>query len=212
MTCPCKREQCLLQSCLLHAKLGKQYAKKVPAAVQGDQFSCFGASIGKMQRSPQCDPVSRKHTYRNINRLRHILIVFTKHEFYRFIEDMHLMSLIPIVNRFVKRDAKVVDTAIIPRRLRIAFEELGPAFVKLGQMLSTRPDLVPEDFVNEFKKLQDEAPLFGVDTVKGIIEEELEFMSRARENRVVSEIHCGPSAGGVGRHAPQCGRRRRRGA
>jgi ubiquinone biosynthesis protein len=107
--------------------------------------------------------------------LRHILIVFTKHGFYRFVEDMHLMSLIPLVSRFRKKEKDEVVTSPIPRRLRMAFEELGPAFVKLGQMLSTRPDLVPEEFVNEFKKLQDEAPVFKLETVKEIIEDELKF-------------------------------------
>ncbi|MFC1855147.1 ABC1 kinase family protein [Thermodesulfobacteriota bacterium] len=114
-------------------------------------------------------------TYRNINRLRHILIVFIKHGFYRFIEDMDLVSLIPLINRLRKKDEKEVETSAIPKRLRMVFEELGPAFVKLGQMLSTRPDLVPADFVIEFKKLQDEAPLFDLEVLKNIIEEELKY-------------------------------------
>lgn len=42
-----------------------------------------------------------------------------------------------------------------PEKLRLAFEELGPAFVKLGQFLSTRPDILPADYVAEFEKLQD---------------------------------------------------------
>ena len=39
-----------------------------------------------------------------------------------------------------------------PEEIRIALEELGPTFVKIGQILSTRPDLLPEDFINEFKE------------------------------------------------------------
>ena len=46
-------------------------------------------------------------------------------------------------------------------RLRLALEELGPIFVKFGQLLSTRPDLVPEDLCTELAKLQDAVPPFS---------------------------------------------------
>lgn len=42
--------------------------------------------------------------------------------------------------------------------MRLAFEQLGPVFIKLGQLLATRPDLIPQDFCDEFKKLQDAVP------------------------------------------------------
>ena len=45
-------------------------------------------------------------------------------------------------------------------RLRIALEDLGPIFVKFGQMLSTRRDLLPDDIANELAKLQDQVPPF----------------------------------------------------
>ncbi len=51
--------------------------------------------------------------------------------------------------------------------------ELGPAFVKLGQVLSTRPDLLPEPYIEELEKLQDDVPPIPVDQVEGIIEQEL---------------------------------------
>ncbi len=44
------------------------------------------------------------------------------------------------------------------QRLRISLEELGPTFIKLGQLLATRPDIIPQDYVNEFRKLQDQIP------------------------------------------------------
>ena len=49
-----------------------------------------------------------------------------------------------------------------PEHLRLALEELGPTFIKLGQILSTRPDLLPPDFVSELSKLQDAAPPVAV--------------------------------------------------
>lgn len=114
-------------------------------------------------------------TYRNINRLRQILTAFAKHGFYRFLEDMNLAYIIPFVNRLKKRETHDVEVHNIPKRLRMVFEELGPTFIKLGQMLSTRPDLIPDDFVNEFKKLQESVPPFDIETVKRIIEEDLKY-------------------------------------
>jgi len=57
-----------------------------------------------------------------------------------------------------------------PERLRLAFEELGPTFVKLGQLLSLRPDLVPPEYATELSKLQDEAAPFPSAQAKRIIE------------------------------------------
>ncbi len=59
-------------------------------------------------------------------------------------------------------------------RLRLAFEELGPIFVKFGQLLSTRPDLVPEDIVSELDRLQDKVPPFDQREFVSIVEIALE--------------------------------------
>src|SRR5690606_29176016 len=58
-------------------------------------------------------------------------------------------------------------------RLRAALEALGPTFVKLGQILSTRPDIVPEDVVEELSLLQDHVPAVPVDQVIPVVEAEL---------------------------------------
>lgn len=58
-------------------------------------------------------------------------------------------------------------------RLRRALEELGPIFVKFGQLLSTRRDLLPEDLANELKQLQDKVPPFPSEQAKSIIEQSL---------------------------------------
>ena len=57
--------------------------------------------------------------------------------------------------------------------LRQAFERLGPTFVKFGQLLSLRPDLVPKEYSEEFEKLQDHVPSFSYRQVKKIVESEL---------------------------------------
>ncbi|MDJ0355447.1 AarF/UbiB family protein [Paenarthrobacter sp. PH39-S1] len=57
--------------------------------------------------------------------------------------------------------------------LRLALEELGPTFIKLGQVLSTRSDLLPPEFRNELAKLQDDAPALPAGTVEELIVQEL---------------------------------------
>ena len=77
--------------------------------------------------------------------------------------------------KFSRRDDfedELNDTA--PERLRLVLEELGTTFIKVGQVLSTRPDLVGKDVADELAKLQDEVPPFPYDSVKKVVEEELE--------------------------------------
>jgi len=68
----------------------------------------------------------------------------------------------------------------VPERVRISFEELGPTFVKLGQLLATRPDLIPLEFSEEFKKLHDQ--------VAGVPFEEIEKILTAHFGAPLSEI------------------------
>ena len=58
------------------------------------------------------------------------------------------------------------------QKLRLAFEELGPTFIKFGQILSTRPDLLPKDYIVELSKLQDKVPPFSFDFIQQIFEED----------------------------------------
>ncbi len=60
-----------------------------------------------------------------------------------------------------------------PKRLRLALEELGPSFIKLGQLMSTRADLFPPAYIDELKKLQDRVPPVPFSEIKEVIEEEL---------------------------------------
>jgi ubiquinone biosynthesis protein len=61
------------------------------------------------------------------------------------------------------------------RRLREMLDELGPTFVKFGQLLSTRPDVVPPDIVVELRGLQDDVKPFGFDQVRTVVEAELDL-------------------------------------
>jgi ubiquinone biosynthesis protein len=60
-----------------------------------------------------------------------------------------------------------------PKRLRLVLEELGPSFIKLGQLMSTRADMFPPEYLEEFKKLQDRVPPVPFPGIKKVIQEEL---------------------------------------
>src|SRR5690606_6237441 len=60
-----------------------------------------------------------------------------------------------------------------PSGVRAALEELGPTFVKMGQMLSTRPDILPEAYIWELQKLQDDVKPESYETIKEVIEKDL---------------------------------------
>ncbi|WP_025640487.1 ABC1 kinase family protein [Schnuerera ultunensis] len=61
-----------------------------------------------------------------------------------------------------------------PKELRLVLEELGPSFVKIGQILSTRPDILPIEYINEFQKLQDDVSPEEFSIMKEVIEFELQ--------------------------------------
>jgi len=60
-----------------------------------------------------------------------------------------------------------------PRRIRLALEDLGPSFIKLGQLLSTRADIFPPEYIEEFRKLQDSVSPEPYDTIRTIVERDL---------------------------------------
>lgn len=113
-------------------------------------------------------------TYRSPKRLLQIINVFLKHGFGRIVDQINLGRYIPFRKRLrTFGQWPILKGPSVPERLRMAFEELGPSFIKLAQLLASRPDLVTSQFANEFKKLQDEVPAFPTADAKRIIEEEL---------------------------------------
>jgi ubiquinone biosynthesis protein len=106
---------------------------------------------------------------RHLKRYREILTVFTRHGF------GFAVSKLP-TEPFWLRELHTVsklETASLPSHFRQALEELGPAFVKLGQVLSTRPDLLPPDYISELTRLQDNVQPVSWDEIEKVIQQEL---------------------------------------
>jgi ubiquinone biosynthesis protein len=109
----------------------------------------------------------------NLMRLNEIVRIFSKYEFDYIVERIGLKRKIPFIKSFHKYESfeELDETFLV--RLRMALQELGPSFIKLGQMISTRPDLVGEPLASEFSKLQYDNPNVEFSQIKEIIEEEL---------------------------------------
>lgn len=115
-------------------------------------------------------PLVRQARY--LGRYREIAQVLVHHGFGYLVDQLGLTSLLPLSRRAALR----VPPATAPGnavRLRLALIELGPAFVKLGQALSTRPDMLSADMISELSKLQDTVPSFPTAQSVATIEAEL---------------------------------------
>ena len=105
---------------------------------------------------------------RDIRRFNQILRILTKHGFGFVIQRLRLEEYIIgrgiIRTRILRRFTEPQESRAV--RLRKALEELGPTFIKFGQILSVRPDLIPLDICNELSKLQDRVPPFSYEEVR----------------------------------------------
>lgn len=107
-------------------------------------------------------------TLKNAARLRTIVGVFAKHGFHQVAEKVKLGKF--IIERM--NSSSDIEALSMPERMRMSFEELGPTFVKLGQLLATRPDLVPEEYVTEFEKLHDRVQPLPFSVIEGVLKDE----------------------------------------
>jgi len=146
----------------------------------------------------------KTHRVRHIKRFAVISRIMVKH------------GLGEILDRIFDRNdagAKVGDEKPVfartiypsPRRIRRVFEELGPTFVKLGQLMSTRADMFPPEYLEEFKKLQDCVPPVPFPEIQAVIEKELKhpiseiFVSIKEESLAaasVAQVHMAELAEG----------------
>ena len=105
---------------------------------------------------------------RSLGRLSEIAQVMVRHGFGYFLEAHKLTDLLP-----GRPPASPPDASQRGRHLRELLDELGPTFVKFGQLLSTRPDIVPPDIIVELRGLQDDVRPFPFEQAERVIEEDL---------------------------------------
>ncbi|MDP6950473.1 MAG: 2-polyprenylphenol 6-hydroxylase, partial [Arenicellales bacterium] len=132
-------------------------------------------------------------------RLLRIVRVLVRHGLDEFVFSLHLLRPYRIAlwlfPGFWFRDR----SAARGQRLREALEELGPVFVKFGQALSTRPDLIPSDIATELTRLQDDVPPFPGELAKTVVEKSLDaplshhferFDLEPLASASVAQVHC----------------------
>lgn len=115
--------------------------------------------------------LDKGHAY--VKRYKEIANVLFKHGFGYLLERFGLRPLRSLRERVFGPSLKEqLLKQSEAERLRLALEELGPTFIKFGQILSTRHDLVPEEYIRELSKLQDRVPPFSYQEAKEMIEKE----------------------------------------
>jgi len=114
-------------------------------------------------------------TSRKAQRLTEVAIVLAKHGFSYFVHRLNLHRYLPRASKWTSRAAPAperVDEQTLAQRLSLVMENLGPTFVKLGQVLSTRPDLLPESIIREFRRFQDHVTPFSAKEAREVVERE----------------------------------------
>ncbi|MBI2565158.1 AarF/ABC1/UbiB kinase family protein [Candidatus Woesearchaeota archaeon] len=108
--------------------------------------------------------------FRDLKRTTQIVRVLWKHGLGKIIYDVGLKSHLPFTK---KVPLKVYDLPKdLPDKIRAVFEELGGAFIKLGQLLSVRPDLVPHEYTDALRSLRDNLPPVSFEQIRKVIEED----------------------------------------
>ena len=96
-------------------------------------------------------------------RIREIIVVFAKHGFQDILEHSNIGRKILgrlSFNRFFGQEN--LSNLSVSERIRMSLEQLGPTFIKLGQLLSTRPDLIPHEWTEDLKKITKSGPASGL--------------------------------------------------
>ena len=134
---------------------------------------------------------------RDIKRFNQILSVLFEEGFDFLLTKIGLKHHVPLANILKSKLKKKEDTK--PEvRLRRMFEKLGPTFIKFGQVLSVRPDLVPKEYSVELEKLQDMVPSFSFNEARDIVEKEFgkkleqlfhDFDKKPIASASISQVH-----------------------
>ena len=139
------------------------------------------------------------NTFKNLGRTREIIGILIKYGFEDIIANSTLRNFVPEGRRlkWLRQERPVMDYTRW-ERIRMCAEELGPTFVKLGQILSNRPDMLPEPLIKELEKLQDNVPPFEFEKAKLIIERDIgkpldeffrEFNEKPLASASIGQVH-----------------------
>ncbi len=138
-----------------------------------------------------------KKDVKDIKRFEHILATFFEQGLGYYVKKIKLQHHLPFHKRIIPV-SQVSNVQLQAQYLRQTFEKLGPTFVKFGQLLSLRPDLLPNESLEELKKLQDKVPGFEFSEVKRIIEEDFNqplekifksFDKKALSSASMAQVH-----------------------
>ena len=123
-------------------------------------------------------PLNRiNRNIRSLKRYRQVLGILIKYGFGHIVEQLNIDYYFELGKRIVSLGtaSRELERLTQAARFRLALEELGPTFIKLGQILSTRPDIVPADILEELQKLQDHIPAVPTDEIRAQIHRELGY-------------------------------------
>ena len=146
------------------------------------------------------------HPYRHINRYREIIVVLVKYGFGDLITRTHLEKYVDLGKKvLLRKGGKEIASLSRWERIRMALEELGPTFVKAGQIMSSRSDLLPHELIIELEKLQDSVPPFSGEGARRSVEQELgkpipelfnEFADIPIASASIAQVHKAITLGG----------------
>lgn len=141
-------------------------------------------------------PTKLTRGVRNLHRLQQIARVLTQHGFGHIVSQLDLGRFVPLrLRRFASGGSKNGEQAApesVGRRLKQVANDLGPVFIKLGQMLASRPDVLPPEILSELRTLQDQTDRFDSAVAKQLIADELKRpLSSAYASFEDEPIACG---------------------
>ena len=114
------------------------------------------------------------HGFRQFSRLLKISAILSRYRLDEFLEATHLYRPMRLLRVIAPWGRRYVADAPRGERLRLALNEMGPIFVKFGQIMSTRRDMIPPDIADELALLQDQVPPFPGQEARAIVEQALE--------------------------------------
>ncbi|MFB6209251.1 MAG: ABC1 kinase family protein [Candidatus Nanohaloarchaea archaeon] len=133
-----------------------------------------------------------KKDLEDFNRFRKVLTIITEEGFKYLLDRINLSEHVPLTKRVVNRKRETR-----PERVRETVEKLGTTYIKFGQILAERPDIVSEKYCEELEKLEDSAPEFPIEKARNVVDEEIgldeieEFEEEAIAAASIAQVHRG---------------------